>query len=37
VNGAEKVPSLGTVRNIVGGTWNDIRTTTLRKMRGTWQ
>jgi phenylpyruvate tautomerase PptA (4-oxalocrotonate tautomerase family) len=37
VNGAEKVPSLGTVRNIVGGTWNDIRTTTLRKMRATWQ
>jgi hypothetical protein len=37
VNGAEKVPSLGTVRNIVGGTWNDIRTATLRKMRATWQ
>ena len=37
VNGVEKVPSLGTVRNIVGGTWNDIRTTALRRMRATWQ
>lgn len=36
VNGAEKVPSLGTVRNMVGGTWNDIRTTTLRHMRSQW-
>jgi hypothetical protein len=36
VNGTEKVPSLGTVRNIVGGTWNDIRTTTLRRMRAEW-
>lgn len=36
VNGSEKVPSLGTVRNIVGGTWNDIRTTTLRRMRAGW-
>ncbi len=36
VNGTEKVPSLGTVRNIVGGTWNDIRTTTLRRMRAGW-
>ena len=36
VNGAEKVPSLGTVRNMVGGTWNDIRTTTLRHMRAQW-
>jgi len=31
-----KVPSLGTVRNIVGGTWNDIRTAALRRMRTTW-
>lgn len=36
VNSSEKVPSLGTVRNIVGGTWNDIRTTTLRRMRAQW-
>lgn len=36
VNGTEKVPSLGTVRNMVGGTWNDIRTTTLRHMRAQW-
>jgi hypothetical protein len=36
VNGAEKVPSLGTVRNIVGGTWNDIRTIALRRMRAQW-
>ena len=35
--GVEKVPSLGTVRNIVGGTWNDIRTTALRRMRQQWQ
>ena len=34
--GIEKVPSLGTVRNIVGGTWNDIRTTALRRMRHQW-
>ena len=34
--GIEKVPSLGTVRNIVGGTWNDIRTTALRRMRRQW-
>jgi hypothetical protein len=27
---------LGTVRNIVGGTWNDIRTAALRRMRATW-
>ena len=33
---ARKVPSLGTVRNIVGGTWNDIRTAALRRMRATW-
>ena len=33
---AEKVPSLGTVRNIVGGTWNDIRTGALRRMRLRW-
>jgi len=36
VNGTEKVPSLGTVRNIVGGTWSDIRTTALRHMRTKW-
>ncbi|MEY3558023.1 MAG: hypothetical protein RL374_729 [Actinomycetota bacterium] len=36
VNGAQKVPSLGTVRNILGGTWGDIRTATLRRMRATW-
>ncbi len=36
VNSTEKVPSLGTVRNIVGGTWNDIRTSTLRSMRKEW-
>lgn len=36
VNGTEKVPSLGTVRNILGGTWGDIRTATLRRMRAAW-
>ncbi len=36
VNGSEKVPSLGTVRNVVGGTWNDIRTAALRRMRAAW-
>lgn len=36
MNGVEKVPSLGTVRNIVGGTWNDIRTAALRIMRSQW-
>lgn len=36
VNGTTKVPSLGTVRNIVGGTWNDIRTAALRRMRARW-
>ena len=36
VNHTEKVPSLGTVRNIVGGTWNDIRTQALRRMRAKW-
>jgi hypothetical protein len=36
VNGTQKVPSLGTVRNILGGTWGDIRTSTLRRMRATW-
>ena len=36
VNGTQKVPSLGTVRNILGGTWGDIRTATLRRMRTTW-
>ena len=34
--GTAKVPSLGTVRNIVGGTWNDIRTAALRRMRARW-
>jgi hypothetical protein len=33
----QKVPSLGTVRNMMGGTWNDIRTTTLRHMRAQWK
>lgn len=33
---SEKVPSLGTVRNIVGGTWNDIRAAALRRMRERW-
>jgi hypothetical protein len=37
VNHSEKVPSLGTVRNIVGGTWNDIRTQALRRMRAKWE
>lgn len=36
VNHSKKVPSLGTVRNIVGGTWNDIRTQALRRMRAKW-
>jgi hypothetical protein len=36
VTTGEKVPSLGTVRNIIGGTWNDIRTATLRRMRQRW-
>ena len=36
VNGTQKVPSLGTVRNILGGTWGDIRTSTLRRMRTAW-
>jgi hypothetical protein len=36
VNGTQKVPSLGTVRNILGGTWGDIRTATLRRMRAVW-
>ena len=36
VNGTQKVPSLGTVRNILGGTWGDIRTATLRRMRTAW-
>jgi len=33
----QKVPSLGTVRNMMGGTWNDIRTATLRHMRAQWK
>lgn len=37
VNGKEKVPSLGTVRNILGGSWNDIRRMTLRHMRAQWR
>jgi len=36
VNTNGDVPSLGTVRNLVGGTWNEIRTTTLRRMRARW-
>ena len=36
VNGDSKVPSLGTVRNVVGGTWNDIRAKALRAMRAEW-
>ena len=36
VNGDQKVPSLGTVRNVVGGTWNDIRAKALRSMRAEW-
>ena len=36
VNSTQKVPSLGTVRNILGGTWGDIRSATLRRMRATW-
>ena len=36
MTGSSKVPSLGTVRNIVGGTWNDIRTAALRRMRAQW-
>ena len=35
-NGDGSVPSLGTVRNLVGGTWSDIRTTALRRMRARW-
>lgn len=35
-NGDGSVPSLGTVRNLVGGTWNEIRTTALRRMRARW-
>lgn len=36
VNSDGKVPSLGTVRNLVGGTWRDIRTRALRAMRAEW-
>lgn len=36
VKGDQKVPSLGTVRNVVGGTWNDIRAKALRAMRAEW-
>ena len=36
VNGDGTVPSLGTVRNLVGGTWRDIRTRALRAMRTDW-
>lgn len=32
----EKVPSLGTVRNVLGGSWNDIRCAALRRMRAAW-
>lgn len=36
VKADERVPSLGTVRNILGGSWNDIRRMTLRHMRAKW-
>jgi hypothetical protein len=36
VNSDGSVPSLGTVRNLVGGTWRDIRTSALRAMRAAW-
>lgn len=36
VNTDGTVPSLGTVRNLVGGTWRDIRTRALRAMRADW-
>lgn len=36
VSKREKVPSLGTVRNLLGGTWNEIRAEALRGMRATW-
>lgn len=36
VNSDGTVPSLGTVRNLVGGTWRDIRTRALRAMRAEW-
>lgn len=36
VNTDGTVPSLGTVRNLVGGTWRDIRTSALRAMRADW-
>lgn len=36
VNSDGSVPSLGTVRNLVGGTWRDIRTSALRAMRAEW-
>lgn len=36
VNSDGTVPSLGTVRNLVGGTWRDIRTQALRAMRAEW-
>lgn len=36
VSKREKVPSLGTVRNLLGGTWNEIRAEALRGMRAGW-
>lgn len=36
VNADGSVPSLGTVRNLLGGTWRDIRTRALRAMRSAW-
>jgi hypothetical protein len=34
--GPGSTPSLGTVRNLCGTRWNDIRTTALRSMRARW-
>jgi hypothetical protein len=34
--GQGSTPSLGTVRNLCGTRWNDIRTTALRSMRSRW-
>lgn len=36
IKGDERVPSLGTVRNTLGGSWNDIRRVALRHMRARW-
>jgi hypothetical protein len=34
--GSKSTPSLGTVRNMCGARWHDIRTTALRSMRAGW-